>query len=85
MSPAKTFNVCCCDVCFAVIGLTWIMFCKFCSIVFGRTQPIQVVGCHWNCLIEPVFTAALLFRVTRLGHFEKITSHGSFTLSEIFF
>ena len=41
---------------------------------FGRAQPIWVVGCHWNRLNEPVFIAALLFRLTKVGYFEKIVS-----------
>ena len=41
------------------------------SKAFGRAQPIKVVGSRWNRLHEPVFGAALLFRLTKLGYFEK--------------
>ena len=38
---------------------------------FGRAQPIQVVGCRWNRLVEPVFVTTLDFRMTRLRDYEK--------------
>ena len=44
------------------LRLDWIILIP--SKDFGRAQPIWVVGCRWNHLNEPVFVAALLFRLT---------------------
>ena len=68
---------------YVFIWASWLDKCCF-QKVHIRSRTLSILGCRVNCLDEPIFVAALLYRMTRLVYLEEKTTRPEFNWNIVY-